>query len=80
MKTPTYQTSKPDETLTRSLVKTISYRTLIIILDFGTLYLFTGKVKVAVGFTIVSNLYTTIAYFSHERIWDKVRWGKIYVN
>ena len=77
MKIPFLQASHPDETLKRLLVKTVSYRTLIIILDFGTLYLFTGKMKVAVGFTIVSNVYTTIAYFFHERIWDKVRWGEI---
>jgi len=76
---PSFHTGQPDETLTRSLVKTISYRALIIILDFGTLYLFTGKVTVAIGFTIVSNLYTTVAYFFHERIWDKVKWGKIKV-
>ena len=77
MKIPLLQASHPDETLKRSMVKTISYRTIIIILDFGTLYLFTGKIKVAVGFTIISNLYTTVAYFFHERIWDKVKWGRI---
>jgi uncharacterized membrane protein len=65
------------ETLGRSLVKTISYRVVILILDFTTIYLFTGKIKVAIGFTVVSNLYTTIGYFFHERIWDKIKWGKI---
>ena len=24
----------------------------------------------------VSNLYTTLAYFFHERFWDGVTWGK----
>ena len=64
------------ETLRRTIYKTISYRVLIIILDFTTILLFTGKLKIALGFTIVSNLYTTIAYFFHERIWDKIKWGK----
>jgi len=65
------------ETLSRSVVKTISYRVLILILDFISIYLFTHQVKVAIGFMIVSNVYTTIGYFFHERIWDKIKWGKI---
>jgi uncharacterized membrane protein len=65
-----------EESLRRSLVKTISYRGVILILDFVSIYLFTGQVKVAFGFMIVSNIYTTIAYFAHERIWDCIRWGK----
>ena len=64
------------ETLRRTVVKTISYRVVILILDFGSIYLFTGKIKIAFGFMIVSNIYTTIGYFLHERIWDKVKWGK----
>ena len=64
------------ETLKRSIVKTISYRVVILILDFVSIYLFTRKIKVAVGFMIVSNVYTTIGYFVHERIWDKIKLGK----
>ena len=64
------------ETLTRSVVKTLTYRVLIMILDFSTIYLFTGKAKVAVGFMVVSNLYTTVGYFLHERLWDRIKWGK----
>ena len=65
------------ETLKRSLVKTISYRLVILILDFTSIYLFTGQIKVALGFMVVSNVYTTLAYFFHERIWDNVKWGKL---
>jgi len=65
------------ETLPRSIVKTISYRLIILILDFGSIYIFTGQVKVALGFMIVSNIYSTLGFFFHERIWDKIKWGKI---
>jgi len=64
------------ETVQRSVVKTISYRVVILILDFVSIYLFTGKVKIALGFMIVSNIYTTLLYFFHERFWDKIKWGK----
>ena len=63
-------------TLQRSIAKTISYRVIIVILDFIAIYLFTGQMKVALGFTIVSNIYTTIVYFFHERVWGKIKWGK----
>ena len=65
------------ETLKRSVIKTVSYRVVILILDFVSIYLFTGQIKVALGFMLVSNVYTTLAYFFHERIWDKIKWGKL---
>ena len=65
------------ETLSRSIVKTISYRVIILILDFISIYIFTGQVKVALGFMIVSNIYSTLGFFIHERVWDKIKWGKI---
>jgi len=59
----------------RSLVKAVTYRILIVILDFATIYLLTGTVRVALGFMIVSNIYTTVAYFLHERVWAHIGWG-----
>lgn len=66
-----------EETIRRSIVKTVSYRLVILILDFISIYLFTGQIKIAIGFMVVSNIYTTLAYFFHERIWDKIKWDKI---
>jgi uncharacterized membrane protein len=59
----------------RSIVKAISYRVLIVTLDFIVIYLLTGKTEVAVGFMIVSNIYTTVGYFLHERAWARITWG-----
>ena len=63
--------------LRRSVTKAITYRVLIMCLDFITIYLFTGAVRVALGFMIVSNIYTTIGYFFHERIWARIQWELI---
>ena len=60
----------------RSFVKAITYRAIIICLDFLVIYLLTGKLMTAAAFMIISNLYTTIAYFLHERVWATVGWGK----
>ncbi len=61
----------------RSVVKAITYRVFIVCLDFTAIYLFTGKVQVAVGFMIVSNVYTTVGYFLHERLWARILWGTL---
>jgi uncharacterized membrane protein len=63
----------PQETKLRSAAKAISYRLIIIILDFAVIYLMTGKTSIALGFMLISNAYTTVAYFIHERIWNKIR-------
>jgi uncharacterized membrane protein len=60
----------------RSLLKAITYRLIIIVLDVTAIYWLTGKLDVALGFMIVSNIYTSIAYYGHERLWDKIDWGK----
>jgi adenylylsulfate kinase len=61
----------------RSALKALSYRVVIVSLDFTVVYLLTGKTKVAVGFMIFSNIYTTVAYFLHERLWARVTWGVV---
>ena len=50
----------------RSLVKAITYRAVIIVLDFLVICLLTRRVEVALGFMVISNIYTTVAYFVHE--------------
>ena len=62
-------------TVRRSVVKAVTYRLLVMTLDFGAIYLFTGELKIAVGFMIASNVYTTLAYLVHERLWARVGWG-----
>jgi len=56
-------------------VKAVTYRIAIVCLDFVAIYLLTGKTETAVGFMIVSNIYTTIGYLLHERIWARIKWG-----
>jgi len=59
----------------RSVVKAITYRGIIICLDFLVIYVLTGKVMMAAAFMIVSNIYTTVAYFLHERVCARIAWG-----
>ena len=61
--------------LERSLVKAFTYRIIVMCLDFTAIYLFTGRMRIALGFMVASNIYTTVTYFIHERSWARVRWG-----
>lgn len=65
------------EYLRRSVVKAISYRVIVVVADFAVVYLFTGRVEIAIGFVVVSNIYTTVLYLVHERFWDRVSWGRV---
>ena len=62
-------------TTKRSIVKAITYRSVIVCLDFLVIYLLTGKARTAAGFMIISNIYTTIGYVAHERVWERIKWG-----
>jgi len=64
------------EQWTRSLTKAVTYRVLILILDFTSVYLLTGRTEIALGFMLISNIYTSAAYYVHERVWNRTNWGK----
>jgi len=59
----------------RSIVKALTYRVCILCLDFLVIYVLTHKAEIAAGFMIVSNIYTTVGYFLHERLWAGIKWG-----
>ena len=63
------------ELMRRSVVKAATYRLFIMVLDFATIYFLTGEPGVSLGFVFASNVYTTLAYVVHERVWTHVKWG-----
>ena len=74
------QRAAPDRSVqasaVRSLAKAASYRLIVMFADTLAVYLLTGAWRIAVGFMIASNIYTTALYFLHERAWAHVRWGR----
>lgn len=60
----------------RSVVKTISWRFWATVTTVALVYIFTGTLTIAVaigGFEIILKI---LFYFFHERIWDKIRFGR----
>jgi len=61
---------------TRSLVKTIIYRIVIMSMDFISTFLITGRIEASLEFMVVSNIYTTVVYYVYERLWNRIDWKK----
>ena len=59
----------------RSIVKALTYRLMIVVLDVTVIYILTGRLDAALGFSVASNIYRTIAYYFHERLWNRIGWG-----
>ncbi len=64
----------------RSIVKALTYRTVIIFSDSIIVYLVTRRVDVTFGFVAISNLASTAIYFLHERAWNNIHWGKTHIK
>jgi uncharacterized membrane protein len=64
------------ETRKRSVVKSLSWRIICIIVSIITAYFLTGKLDVSVAIGTVYNAITMILYYFHERFWNMLEWGK----
>lgn len=65
----------PKSSVKRSVVKSVSYRVVILITDFTVIYILTRQIAIATAFMIISNIYSSIIYYFHERIWSNIKWG-----
>ena len=67
---------KKNDTFTRSLTKTITYRIVIIISTYIVSYWLTEDHTVSFAITSISSIANTILYLFHERLWNAIKWGK----
>jgi len=66
----------PKETHARSIVKSVTFRVLVISSDLTLIYLLTHKIETTVAIVVVSNIASTIWYYLHERVWNRIGWGR----
>jgi uncharacterized membrane protein len=64
----------------RTIVRSISYRTSAVIFTILYTYLITGNLADSTGFALVLHLLLSIDYYLHERIWLRIKWGKLPPN
>lgn len=66
----------PTETSSRSLAKSISYRTLSSIITGSIVFGVTNHGWVAVTVALFDSLIKTVFYFLHERTWTLISFGQ----
>jgi uncharacterized membrane protein len=54
-----------------NLAKTITYLVIHLGIGFSVAYAFTGSVTIAGAIAVVEPLCNAVAYFLHERVWNK---------
>lgn len=60
----------------RSLTKAVTFRIIALCADFLVISALTKQSEVALGIIIFTNFSSTLLYFLHERLWNKIHWGK----
>lgn len=64
------------EDIKRSVTKALTFRALVICTDLVIVYTLTKRIDITLAVLIFSNLASTLLYFLHERLWNRVHWGK----
>lgn len=64
------------ETRMRSIAKTISYRALMVVATWIIMYILTGGIVFATIITVGIQSVKTLIYWFHERVWNKLEWGR----
>lgn len=62
----------------RSIVKAITFRTLILCSDAIVIFLITHRWDTTLGLVVATNLASTALYFIHERVWNRIQWGRAF--
>jgi uncharacterized membrane protein len=65
------------ETHKRSLAKSITWRVVATIITFVIVILYTGRIDWAIGLSFLDLVLKFIGYYAHERVWDRMEWGKM---
>ncbi len=64
------------ETKSRSLVKTLVHRILSISGTVTLIWLITKNLKDTASITIAIQIFLITLYYFHERMWNKINWGR----
>ncbi|WP_198403850.1 MULTISPECIES: DUF2061 domain-containing protein [Aquimarina] len=72
----TYSDDKSSEKPLRSIVKAISWRVIGTLDTLIVSYILTGEIALATSIASIDFVTKMILYFFHERIWNRIKWGK----
>jgi len=61
----------------RSIVKAITWRTGGTVVTFAVAWIITGNISLSAGIGILDTVIKIGAYYVHERLWIRVKFGKL---
>ena len=64
------------ESSTRSVVKALSWRFIATLTTTILVFVFTGRFDLAITVGIFEALAKMVLYFAHERVWNRLRFGR----
>lgn len=64
------------DTMTRSIIKSITWRLLGILVGILVVWVLTRDWEEVTWFTILYHTIRVITYFVHERVWEHIEWGR----
>jgi uncharacterized membrane protein len=64
------------EAHTRTIVKAISWRVIATLTTMTIVFLFTKRIMLTLGVGLAEVTAKITFYYLHERIWEKISWGK----
>ncbi|MFH1503708.1 MAG: DUF2061 domain-containing protein [Candidatus Diapherotrites archaeon] len=62
----------------RSFIKAFTWEAIAFVITLIAVYLVYGDIGLSIKFTLVLTAIKIIFLYAHERIWKKIRWGRIY--
>jgi uncharacterized membrane protein len=61
----------------RAVGKTLSYKSIMLVLHFGVGFAFTGSWQFGSALALIDLVVGLFVFYYHERLWStKIRWGK----
>jgi adenylylsulfate kinase len=64
------------ESKRRSLIKAVSWRIFATLTTSLIVFIFFGRIDLAIAVGIVESITKIAIYFTHERVWEKIKFGK----
>ncbi|NQT75188.1 MAG: DUF2061 domain-containing protein [Candidatus Omnitrophica bacterium] len=61
----------------RSLLKSITWRVIAFLVTILAVYIYSKDIKESLVIGISANVVKIFLYYMHERIWNRVRFGRI---
>lgn len=68
------------EHVKRSLTKALTFRIVVLVSDFVIVSAITHRYDIAIEVILASNFASTFLYYAHERVWNRIGWGKVKQN